>query len=254
MFEQLNEDEYDFEDFGEIHSSPESPREVEDYISDQDEEEKKPKSQGMKLNLGKPQTNQQRPMGMGALNLGAVKKSEDEAPKVPAIKGFGQLPQQQDGTNSQEPSSSNRGFGLDIAKATQVQQELMKQKEKVDALVKNKKAPADSGSSQNSNSSRVLEMRFANVSGRMGEVKEEESKGTSSDEIMSSSGENFELLKNEMQDKTIPPEKIDDEKFEMMGTTRNDYTNEYYKYVCSEVVPSFIYLGGDKVAQNKDLL
>ena len=40
----------------------------------------------------------------------------------------------------------------------------------------------------------------------------------------------------------------------MMGTTRNDYTNEYYKYVCSEIVPNFIYLGGDKVASNKELL
>jgi hypothetical protein len=36
MFEQLNEEEYDFEDFGEVQSSPESQREVEDYISDQE--------------------------------------------------------------------------------------------------------------------------------------------------------------------------------------------------------------------------
>lgn len=56
MFEQLNEDEYDFEDFGDDHSSPESQREVEDYISDQEQEEEKPKAEGMKLNFSKPQT------------------------------------------------------------------------------------------------------------------------------------------------------------------------------------------------------
>jgi len=55
-----------------------------------------------------------------------------------------------------------------------------------------KKMPADSGSSQNSNSSRMLDMRFANVSGRMAEVKDEETKGTSyEDDDMNSSGDNF---------------------------------------------------------------
>lgn len=39
-----------------------------------------------------------------------------------------------------------------------------------------------------------------------------------------------------------------------LGTTRADYTNEYYKHVCSEIIEDFIYLGGDKVAQNKELL
>jgi len=59
-------------------------------------------------------------------------------------------------------------------------------------MVKNKKAPTDTGSAQNSNSSRVLEMRFANVSGRVGEVKDaEETKDSSFEDDIGSPNENF---------------------------------------------------------------
>lgn len=39
-----------------------------------------------------------------------------------------------------------------------------------------------------------------------------------------------------------------------LGTTRDNYKNEYFKHVCSEIIEDFIYLGGDKVANNLELL
>jgi hypothetical protein len=45
-----------------------------------------------------------------------------------------------------------------------------------------------------------------------------------------------------------PPEKLSDEFFDMKGTSRKEYENEYYKRVCSEIIDNFLYLGSDHVA------
>ena len=52
----------------------------------------------------------------------------------------------------------------------------------------------------------------------------------------------------------VPPEKLTDEDFDMKGTSRKEYENEYYKRVCSEVVDNFLYLGSDCIAQDKETL
>lgn len=51
-----------------------------------------------------------------------------------------------------------------------------------------------------------------------------------------------------------PPEKMSDEDFDMKGTSRKEYENEYYKRVCSEVIDDFLYLGSDCIAQDEEML
>jgi predicted secreted protein len=45
-----------------------------------------------------------------------------------------------------------------------------------------------------------------------------------------------------------------DEDFDMKGTSRKEYENEYYKRVCSEIIDGFLFLGSDFIAQDKDAL
>lgn len=45
-----------------------------------------------------------------------------------------------------------------------------------------------------------------------------------------------------------PPEQMTDEDFDMKGTSRKEYENEYYKRVCSEIIDDFLYLGSDFIA------
>jgi protein-tyrosine phosphatase len=40
----------------------------------------------------------------------------------------------------------------------------------------------------------------------------------------------------------------------MKGTSRKEYENEFYKFVCSEIIDGFLYLGSDLVASNRELL
>ena len=49
---------------------------------------------------------------------------------------------------------------------------------------------------------------------------------------------------------TIPPENLSDEDFDMKGTSRKEYENEFYKRVCSEIIDGFLYLGSDVVASD----
>ena len=44
------------------------------------------------------------------------------------------------------------------------------------------------------------------------------------------------------------PEQMTDEEFDMKGTSRKEYENEYYKRICSEVIDNFLYLGSDHIA------
>jgi predicted secreted protein len=50
------------------------------------------------------------------------------------------------------------------------------------------------------------------------------------------------------------PEQMTDEEFDMKGTSRKEYENEYYKRICSEVIDDFMYLGSDHIAQDKEIL
>lgn len=47
---------------------------------------------------------------------------------------------------------------------------------------------------------------------------------------------------------TEAPEKLSDEVFDMKGTSRKEYENEYYKRICSEILDNFLYLGSDFMA------
>jgi predicted secreted protein len=50
------------------------------------------------------------------------------------------------------------------------------------------------------------------------------------------------------------PESLSDEDFDMKGTSRKEYENEYYKRICSEIIDDFMYLGGDIVARDEEIL
>lgn len=52
----------------------------------------------------------------------------------------------------------------------------------------------------------------------------------------------------------IPPEQLTDEDFDMKGTSRKEYENEYYKRICSEIIDGFLYLGSDFVASDREIL
>lgn len=52
----------------------------------------------------------------------------------------------------------------------------------------------------------------------------------------------------------VPPDQISDDEFDMNGTSRKEYENEYYKRICSEVIDGFLYLGSDFVASDKETL
>jgi hypothetical protein len=64
--------------------------------------------------------------------------------------------------------------------------------------------------------------------------------------------ENSNLSSNRQN--LIPPEQLSDEDFDMKGTSRKEYENEYYKRVCSEIIDGFLYLGSDVVASDKEIL
>ena len=51
----------------------------------------------------------------------------------------------------------------------------------------------------------------------------------------------------------VPPDQFTDEDFDMRGTSRKDYENEYYKRVCSEILDDFLYLGSDFMARDAEL-
>lgn len=60
-------------------------------------------------------------------------------------------------------------------------------------------------------------------------------------------------LVNDKEKEGIPtppkaPEHMTDEEFDMKGTSRKEYENEYYKRICSEVIDDFMYLGSDHIA------
>jgi hypothetical protein len=46
----------------------------------------------------------------------------------------------------------------------------------------------------------------------------------------------------------IPPDQLSEIDFDMKGTSRKEYENEYYKGICSEIIEGFLYLGSDYVA------
>lgn len=66
--------------------------------------------------------------------------------------------------------------------------------------------------------------------------------------------ENSSLQSSNRELGIVPPEQLTDEDFDMKGTSRKDYENEYYKRVCSEIIDDFLYLGSDIVAQDKEIL
>ena len=45
------------------------------------------------------------------------------------------------------------------------------------------------------------------------------------------------------------PEKLTDEDFDMKGTSRKEYENEFYKRICSEIIDGFLYLGSDIIQE-----
>jgi hypothetical protein len=51
----------------------------------------------------------------------------------------------------------------------------------------------------------------------------------------------------------LPPEKMTDEDFDMKGTSRKEYENEFYKKVCSEILDDFLFLGSDAVASDSEI-
>lgn len=50
----------------------------------------------------------------------------------------------------------------------------------------------------------------------------------------------------------IAPEQLNDEDFDYKGTSRKEYENEYFKRICSEIIDNFMYLGGDLIARDAD--
>lgn len=51
----------------------------------------------------------------------------------------------------------------------------------------------------------------------------------------------------------VPPDQLSDEDFDMKGTSRKEYENEYFKRICSEIIDGFLYLGSDFMAQDKEM-
>lgn len=74
----------------------------------------------------------------------------------------------------------------------------------------------------------------------------------SSQNVASSQGEESQRSTNSQG--LLPPEKLTDEDFDMKGTSRKEYENEYYKRVCSEVIEGFLYLGSDHIAKDSEIL
>jgi hypothetical protein len=65
---------------------------------------------------------------------------------------------------------------------------------------------------------------------------------------------NGESRSQRMDNLMIAPEQLNDEDFDYRGTSRKEYENEFYKRVCSEIIDGFLYLGGDLVARDPEIL
>ena len=67
-----------------------------------------------------------------------------------------------------------------------------------------------------------------------------------SQEDLSSSDRSKDELKG-----MVHPDKMMEDDFDMKGTSRKEYENEYYKRVCSEVIEGFLFLGSDFMARDE---
>ncbi len=63
-----------------------------------------------------------------------------------------------------------------------------------------------------------------------------------------------EVDSGKSEEDLVPPEEMSDEDFDMQGTSRKEYENEYYKRVCSEIIENFLYLGSDFIAADRYML
>jgi len=57
-----------------------------------------------------------------------------------------------------------------------------------------------------------------------------------------------------LQQFQTPPEQVDEDFFQMNDTSRVEYTNEYYKRICSEMVEDFLFLGSDLIAKDREMM
>ena len=51
----------------------------------------------------------------------------------------------------------------------------------------------------------------------------------------------------------VHPQQMTEDDFDMKGTSRKEYENEYYKRVCSEVIDDFLFLGSDFMARDESI-
>ena len=72
----------------------------------------------------------------------------------------------------------------------------------------------------------------------------------SSENEMSGRSSNSSKIEN----LAVPPDQLSDDDFDMKGTSRKEYENEYFKRVCSEIIDGFLYLGSDVVASDREIL
>ena len=158
------------------------------------------------------------------------------------------------------------GLGLDLTKATNYQQESLQKSEQIIQKAKQIEQENSSGPQLQINIANISKLREikpdliadeAPVHRRGGGEEEHhiiESKLSEKILSVSSRGdsENSSISSNRQQ--LIPPEQLSDEDFDMKGTSRKEYENEYYKRVCSEIIDGFLYLGSDVVASDKEIL
>jgi hypothetical protein len=147
------------------------------------------------------------------------------------------------------------GFGLDLSKARTIQQETLEKNEQI--IQRAKENVQAEGAS--------LTINIANIA-KIKEVEPEKEEEVPIPVIRRGAPDipirGLDLVKSdsvkeeqvESSNRSVnsqvltPPERLTDEDFDMKGTSRKEYENEYYKRICSEVIDDFLYLGSDFIA------
>eukprot|EP00347_Sterkiella_histriomuscorum_P011735 403371304 len=194
---------------------------------------------------------------------------------IPSIRmGYVENQEQFQTQQTAQPKKLGLGLGLDLSKAQSYQQENLAKNEQI---ISKAKQASNFQDTQAATDAPQLSINIANIS-KLREIdidksledappvhrraREEEMIVDSqiSKKILSVSSRDgsdsvdSNLMTSNRTDNLVPPEQLTDEDFDMKGTSRKEYENEYYKLICSEIIDDFLYLGSDIVAQNKEIL
>ncbi len=134
----------------------------------------------------------------------------------------------------QNSKRSQLGFGLDLTKAKNIQQEHL-----------------DKATQKKQHAFQVAQLNINAVGAQQDEQSHDAPLAERGSQQSQGQGDS---APRDLDAFKIAPDQLNDEDFDFKGTSRKEYENEFYKRICSEVIDNFLYLGSDLVAKDAQML